>query len=229
MEPCRESIIVNIPGLLYPVRVVAARNMRIFPKCRQCKEKLTSRAICRQNHTCLPWKDTYLCITIDETCFERKQSEGNFCTAASATSTCPDARTGPSAAARRPMLDQYYVAKGNELARTPAIDESLVKNATIATESTNKNSDSKITAEIKKDVSYCFEYPTQNKYTDKQLHCTLCQGRNHSVSKCRKAPTHLDYPGQHAITLRSLLLQMRNAFLLLSRQRINHVLLKGLK
>ena len=87
----RESIIINIPGLQHPVRVVLAAqeegkvsstNM-IFLKCGQCKEKHLSREMCRVelSHTGLPRNDTtYLCITIDETCFEKKQGEGNFCT-----------------------------------------------------------------------------------------------------------------------------------------------------
>ena len=94
----------------------------------------------------------------------------------------------------KPSFLTDAVLNPGDISTTTPIDESMVENATIATESTNKNSDSKITAEIEKDVSYCFEYPAQNKYTDKQLHCTLCKRRGHSSSQCRKLRKHLRLP-----------------------------------
>ena len=96
----------------------------------------------------------------------------------------------------KPSFLADAVSNPGDISTTTKIDESLVENATIATEeSTNKNSDSKIrTAEIKKVVSYCFEYPAENKYTDKQRHCTLCKGRYHSSSNCRKMLKHLGLP-----------------------------------
>ena len=219
----RESIIVNIPGLRHPVRVVLAaqkegktsRMNTPFPKCQQCKDKYFSREICRVelSHTALPWKDTYLCITMDETCFveRRREEESSSPTGVSATSDSD--KSSP----RLPCLDHYYIAKGREESEElefitfhtdalfPPITSTIMPidslDATTTTISTTTESvvakidtTSTRTIEIEEDLSCRYEYSVKNKYTDKQLHCTRCKNHSRKSKRCREELKHLGLP-----------------------------------
>ena len=176
------------------------------------------------SHTGLPWNDTYLCITIDETCFEKKQGEGNSCTiAASATSGSSDTS---DPLVRRLVSNQYYVAKGNEfeeseqdiklspvtdaavlnpgdISTTTPIDSLDATTTTISTTTISTTTESVVTKidtasartiEIEEDLSCRYEYPVRNKYTDKQLHCTRCKKHSRKSKRCREELKHLGLP-----------------------------------
>lgn len=57
------------PGFTYPVDIPFPG--RVLPVCARCKKNYKTREHCRskEGHTGLPWTDTYICITLDGTCF----------------------------------------------------------------------------------------------------------------------------------------------------------------
>lgn len=185
-----ESIIIKIPGLQQPVRVVGSfakcvpasaieqtedlnpsnftltrrDNRRIdqnvpgggyeFIKCVYCKIGLKKREDCRvpQAHTFLPWKYMYLCITIDDSCFELQK------------------KSPPSSASSLPP-DQYYIAKPT-IARNTSVTQS-----SIAT-----------------DTEKSYEFITRCNFTDNSPSCSKCKRRSHSRKVCRIKRKHLAIP-----------------------------------
>lgn len=57
------------PGFTYPLDIPFPG--RVLPVCARCKKNYKTREHCRtkEGHTGLPWTDTYMCITLDNTCF----------------------------------------------------------------------------------------------------------------------------------------------------------------
>jgi len=51
-----------------------------LPVCKHCKQNFKSRKQCRvgYGHTDIPWNTTYLCVTLDDSCFGR-DSHGGLC------------------------------------------------------------------------------------------------------------------------------------------------------
>ena len=227
-----ESVIFSIvPGLRHPVRVVLAAqkegktsrtNMTTFPNCQQCKEKYFSREICRVelSHTALPWKDTYLCITMDETCFvvERRREEEPSSSTIGVSATSNSDKSSP----RLPCPDHFYIAKGREESEElefitfltdalfPPITSTIMPidsldatTTTISTTTISTTTESVVTKidtasartiEIEEDLSCRYEYPVRNKYTDKQLHCTRCKKHSRKSKRCREELKHLGLP-----------------------------------
>jgi hypothetical protein len=68
--PKRTSILrFTPPGLSYPIDIPFPG--RVLPVCARCKKNYKTREHCRskEGHNGLPWTDTYICITLDNTCF----------------------------------------------------------------------------------------------------------------------------------------------------------------
>ncbi len=67
----------TIPGLKRSIDIPFPD--RKLPVCKRCKKIYKTRELCRirDGHTDIPWNTTYICITMDESCFTRDAS-GNM-------------------------------------------------------------------------------------------------------------------------------------------------------
>jgi hypothetical protein len=65
------SIKLTIPGLKNPTDIPFPD--RKLPVCKRCKKIYKTRELCRvrDRHTEVPWSTTYICGTLDESCFNR--------------------------------------------------------------------------------------------------------------------------------------------------------------
>lgn len=63
------------PGFEYSIDIPFPG--RVLPVCQRCKKNYKTREHCRvkEGHTGLPWTDTYICITFDNSCFS---ADGNL-------------------------------------------------------------------------------------------------------------------------------------------------------
>mmetsp|Transcript_16906 Transcript_16906/g.21391 ORF Transcript_16906/g.21391 Transcript_16906/m.21391 type:complete len:555 (-) Transcript_16906:177-1841(-) len=61
----------TVPGLKKPIDIPFPD--RKLPVCKRCKKIYKTRELCRirDGHTDIPWNTTYICITMDESCFTR--------------------------------------------------------------------------------------------------------------------------------------------------------------
>jgi hypothetical protein len=68
---------LSIPGFPSTIQIPFPNGM--LPVCAICKNGFKSKAICRETkgHTDLPWSDTYVCITLDDTCFYQGSLKSN--------------------------------------------------------------------------------------------------------------------------------------------------------
>lgn len=64
----------TIPGLKRSIDIPFPD--RKLPVCKRCKKIYKTRELCRirDGHTDIPWNTTYVCITLDESCFSRNAS-----------------------------------------------------------------------------------------------------------------------------------------------------------
>lgn len=61
-----------LPGITHPLRIRFPRGK--LPVCVKCKGQFKTRKYCREpprNHRSLPWCTTYICITFNESCFDK--------------------------------------------------------------------------------------------------------------------------------------------------------------
>ena len=67
-----------IPGLKNTIEIPFPD--RKLPVCKRCKKIYKTRELCRirDGHTDTPWNISYLCVTLDDSCFAR-DSKGNLC------------------------------------------------------------------------------------------------------------------------------------------------------
>jgi len=67
-----------IPGLKNTIEIPFPD--RKLPVCKRCKKIYKTRELCRirDGHTDTPWNISYLCVTLDDSCFVR-DSKGNLC------------------------------------------------------------------------------------------------------------------------------------------------------
>ena len=65
------SIRCSVPGLKTDVEIPFPD--RKLPVCKRCKKIYKTRELCRvrDRHTEVPWSTTYICITLDDSCFTR--------------------------------------------------------------------------------------------------------------------------------------------------------------
>jgi len=66
-----------IPGLQNTIEIPFPD--RKLPVCKRCKKIYKTRELCRvrDGHTDVPWNTTYLCVTLDDSCFDR-DSKGDL-------------------------------------------------------------------------------------------------------------------------------------------------------
>uniref|UniRef100_A0A7S3VAI8 Uncharacterized protein n=1 Tax=Chaetoceros debilis TaxID=122233 RepID=A0A7S3VAI8_9STRA len=72
--PSGNSIRASVPGLKNEVEIPFPD--RKLPVCKRCKKIYKTRELCRvrDRHTEIPWSTTYICVTLDESCFTRNSS-----------------------------------------------------------------------------------------------------------------------------------------------------------
>jgi len=70
------SIKCSVPGLKNHVEIPFPD--RKLPVCKRCKKIYKTRELCRvrDKHTEVPWSTTYICVTLDESCFTRNDDGG---------------------------------------------------------------------------------------------------------------------------------------------------------
>lgn len=69
------SIKCSVPGLKNDVEIPFPD--RKLPVCKRCKKIYKTRELCRvrDKHTEVPWSTTYICVTLDESCFTTRNHE----------------------------------------------------------------------------------------------------------------------------------------------------------
>ena len=72
------SIRCSVPGLKNEIEIPFPD--RKLPVCKRCKKIYKTRELCRvrDRHTEVPWSTTYICVTLDDSCFSRT-SGGELC------------------------------------------------------------------------------------------------------------------------------------------------------
>lgn len=70
----RNFIKYLIPGLQNTIEIPFPDNK--LPVCKRCKKNYKTRELCRIRdcHDDLPWNTTYICVTLDESCFTRNSN-----------------------------------------------------------------------------------------------------------------------------------------------------------
>ena len=68
----------TIPGLKKSIDIPFPD--RKLPVCKRCKKIYKTRELCRirDGHTDVPWNTTYICLTLDESCFTRDSASGDM-------------------------------------------------------------------------------------------------------------------------------------------------------
>lgn len=118
-----------LPGITHPLKIRFPRGK--LPVCVKCKGQFKTRKYCREpprNHRSLPWCTTYICITFNESCFEKddKLKSQPFI-----TKLLEHSKDSPSATAWRPYKftekrDIITVKKSNKSPNN-STEESLLK------------------------------------------------------------------------------------------------------
>jgi len=67
-----------IPGLKNIIEIPFPDSK--LPVCKRCKKIYKTRELCRirDGHTDVPWNVTYLCVTLDDSCFDRDSNKGDL-------------------------------------------------------------------------------------------------------------------------------------------------------
>jgi len=74
----KNSTVCQIPGFLNPVIIPFPESK--LPVCARCKKAFRARSLCRERdaHLTLPWKSTYACIQLDDSCLSTDDQGRHF-------------------------------------------------------------------------------------------------------------------------------------------------------